>query len=649
MVAAGVVVWYAVPDGSYDIVARQENAIAIWWVIGLAAALGLLPRARLRLQSLWVLVPLALLVVWTLLGVTWTSSDERTVAEVVRVAHYAGVVLLVWLAASPSTWRPAAAGIVAGAVAVCGLALASRFAPGQFQDRVAEAFDITRLSYPLGYWNAVAAWGAMTVALALVWSAHARSYVARAASLAGVPIAVLTVYLTYSRAGVAGITVAVVAALALSVNRWTVAAHAVGAGAASALVILVVRGRPEIAKGTGTEGASVALEALAVSALICVAVAFATRVADADRRWRLPKQPARIATASLAVVGLVLLATLGRAPVSEAWDEFREGGVAGTASTTASDPTSRLGSLKGSRYDVWSSAMDAFRGEPLHGIGPGTFEFHWNMDEGGEFLRDAHSLYLEQAAEGGLIGAALTIAFLLALAVLGVRARLKFRDPSRAGANAALLSAFAVFLFHAGVDWMWEATAVTVLGLAAVALAAGSTGRPRAASDWRLRVGLAITAAGVCAVALPGLLSATRTRDSREAFTAGDTQEALSLADSAVSRESWAATPYVQRALLRWSDGRLADAARDLRSARRRERLNWRHPLLLARLEAERGRTRSAVRAFRDAKRLRPASPFFVPSPTPRPTPAPPPPAPAPPPPAPITPPSTGAAPPPAP
>ncbi len=489
--AAGVILWYAVPDGSYD-VRRQEDAVAVWWVIGLGAALGLLPRTRLRRGSRWVLIPLVLLVAWTALALLWTSSDERTLAEVVRVVHYAGIVLLIWCVVSPSTWRPAAAGIAAGAIAVCALAVASRLAPDQFSDEVAKAFGSTRLSFPLGYWNAVAAWGAMSATMALVWSAHARSLAVRAASLAAVPLAALVVYLTYSRAGVGGIAVGLLAVLALSVNRWTVAVHALAAGAASALVIKLVRDRPEIADGTGTEGAAVAVQALAGAAILCaLAVAF-TRVAQADRRWRLPLGAARAATLSLVAVGLVAFAVLGRAPASEAWDEFRNGRVA-TAPSEAEPSDARLGSLKGNRYDVWSSAVGAFRSAPLKGIGPGTFEFSWNRDEGGPFLRDAHSVYLEQAAELGLPGVALTTAVLLALGFLGAMARFR-PDPSRAGAAVALVAAFIVYLFHAGLDWMWESTAVSVLALAAIALAVGSRARLRGAPGPRVRVGLAVVA-----------------------------------------------------------------------------------------------------------------------------------------------------------
>ena len=43
---AVLLTYYALRGGSYDIVIRQAEAIAVWWAIGLGAALGLIPRLR---------------------------------------------------------------------------------------------------------------------------------------------------------------------------------------------------------------------------------------------------------------------------------------------------------------------------------------------------------------------------------------------------------------------------------------------------------------------------------------------------------------------------------------------------------------------------------------------------------------------------
>ena len=45
LATAGLVVAYALRGGSYDIVVRQEMGLAIWWVLGLGFAFGVLPRA----------------------------------------------------------------------------------------------------------------------------------------------------------------------------------------------------------------------------------------------------------------------------------------------------------------------------------------------------------------------------------------------------------------------------------------------------------------------------------------------------------------------------------------------------------------------------------------------------------------------------
>src|SRR5256885_8037685 len=96
VVPAALVVYYALRGGSYDIVVRQQEALAVWWVLGLGFAFGLLPRARPPRGVLVPLATIALLVLWTAISLGWTRSDERTFAELARLIHYAGLLLLVW-------------------------------------------------------------------------------------------------------------------------------------------------------------------------------------------------------------------------------------------------------------------------------------------------------------------------------------------------------------------------------------------------------------------------------------------------------------------------------------------------------------------------------------------------------------------------
>ena len=125
--------------------------------------------------------------------------------------------------------------------------------------------------------------------------------------------------------------------------------------------------------------------------------------------------------------------------------------------------------MDSNRYRYWEEAGSTFAEHPLIGIGSGGFQVEWlkiykRFDASG----DAHSLYLETAAELGVVGVAFLLLFLggVGAAVLAL-----YRiDPRAAAGLAAGLAAWA---FHAGLDWDWEMPAVTLpaLLLAAAAIA----------------------------------------------------------------------------------------------------------------------------------------------------------------------------------
>ncbi len=183
-----------------------------------------------------------------------------------------------------------------------------------------------------------------------------------------------------------------------------------------------------------------------------------------------------------------------------------------------------------------------------------------------------------------------------------------------------MIAIFAVFLVTAGVDWMWEETAVAALGLGAIAVAAAGGSRRlrrrrRRGRLWRpgvrpAAVALALLAA---AVQVPGLVSTQRVRASQAAARAGDLPRSEQLAREAIDAEPWAAGPHLQLALVLEQRGALGAAAAEARRAAAREPTNWRHPLALARIEAEGGRTGAALATFRAGRRLRPRSGWYSP------------------------------------
>jgi hypothetical protein len=569
--AAAAPLVLAFQGGGYDIVVRQEFGLVLWWSIAILALLGLIPRSRPSRPARVALAALAGMVGWSLLTLAWTASAERTFAEVARLIVLASIPVIAYLGLHRATWRQAADGAIVALLTLPLVALSGRLVPELPWADASNAFEGRRLLGPLEYWNAMAAWGAMAFGASLLVSSHRRRPALRGLALAATPVAGAVVYLTYSRAGVAGVILAVALAIGLGANRVTVALHALAASAATAVIILVIRSQTDIAEGVGGGGAlPVALVVLAGCAL-CAVVARATRRSGIDRA-RLPERfirPGLIACIGVALLGTALL---GPSVTSRAGDQFFGAGYP----DEVGDPAARLASLEGSRAQVWGSALDAFEAKPAGGIGPGTFELWWTRTSTeAEVLRDAHSLYLETLAEQGLPGFALLVAMLAAALAAAVRARAAMHRTRDRATVSALILVFVLFLFHAGIDWMWESTAVAVMALGSIAVAGAAAGRrrrPDARRGWWL-AGVALLA-GITQV--PGIVATDRLRASTAALQSGAPDAAVDLAEDAVRAQPWAATPYAARALAALDVGDLDRAEVDSKAAIDREPTGWR-------------------------------------------------------------------------
>jgi Tfp pilus assembly protein PilF len=273
------------------------------------------------------------------------------------------------------------------------------------------------------------------------------------------------------------------------------------------------------------------------------------------------------------------------------------------------DPEAHLSSLGGARSDIWASAWRAFESKPGTGIGPGTFGLWWARDSSSPTVfKDAHSLYLETLAELGIPGEIALLALLGTLLAVGLSALRRAGRSSHAGALAGLIAAYFAFLVQAGVDWMWESTAVAVVGIGAIAIAASASADPRHPRRrlrwWRLGA-VAIAVVGG-ATQVPGIASTDRIRASAHALSAGFDRRAERYANEAVRSEPWAADAYGMRALVEINGGKLERARSDARRAIVREPTNWQHRLLLARIDAKAGRSRAAERALSQVEALRP-------------------------------------------
>src|SRR5207302_632448 len=88
------------------------------------------------------------------------------------------------------------------------------------------------------------------------------------------------------------------------------------------------------------------------------------------------------------------------------------------------------------RWQFWVSAIDEFESRPWVGRGAGSYETWWaqhgSLAE--VFVRDAHSFYLEQLAELGVVGGLLGVAVLGGGVLVGVRRVRRLQDGARVNA-----------------------------------------------------------------------------------------------------------------------------------------------------------------------------------------------------------------------
>jgi O-antigen ligase len=626
-----LVLYLALKDGGYDAAIRGEVGIAVWWIVLVGAAVGALPTARINRVG-WVgLGLLAGFALWTGLGIGWSESAERSVAELGRVAALLGVFALALSVQGRGAARRTAAAVAAATGVVAVLALVSRMEPTWIPAEDYLAFlpgAANRLAYPLGYWNGLGDLLAIGLPLVVWMAAEGRLTATRAIATAAVPAMSLALFLTLSRGGIGAAVIAILALIALHPRRVRLIVPLLLGAGGSALVIAAATQRTAFRDGlTDSVASTQGAEMLAMTLVVCGGIALiAVAFAIADKHGigpRLPR-PSRLTTGVIAgalalVVVLAALAVGAPGEISDRWQQFKEPNTTGGVE--------RLSSFTGSnRYQYWQSALDANATDPLKGIGPGTYEFWWARDGDqhaipGLFVRDAHSLFLETLAELGIIGLLLIGGFVVFVLATGtVRAfRLNRSEPAAALLAAATAGALA-FAIAAALDWAWE---MTVLPVCFLLLAAAILGRDTGPEDerdsepvrGRMRfvprgVLAAVAVAALIAVAIP-YAGVTSVDQSQADVNSRSLESALSEARTASDVQPYAASPYLQQALIYELGGDYDAAARAASNATDEEPTNWRNWFVLSRIEAERGNPKASVDAFEKARSLNPKSLLF--------------------------------------
>jgi hypothetical protein len=607
----------ALDGGAYGLASRHAVAVAVWATIGLGVLSGLLRVARPSAGSAAAGGGLAGFALWNLVSTQWSTSAEIAFLEFDRALLYVGVFWLVALAARGGDLHLWCDGIGLGLTAVGTIALASRMFPGTLPEPTLPRFlpaTESRLTYPLNYWNALAVLLALAAPLLLRAAVAAASPAARGFALAPFAILAAAVYLTSSRGGAAA---AAVGSLAFVVTARRAAAYAAVAAAAlasTAAVVIVaahhaLAAQPLDRTAAAGAGGGAAAEIVLLAAATAIAFAFGCR--------HLPPLPrlgpaARWSAGALVVAGVA--AAVAVAEPARRLAAFER--PPHTSGVSANLVHEHLLSAGGSgRWQLWRAALDEFASRPLVGRGAGSFEAWWLRHAPYPvFVRDAHSLYLEVLGELGAIGLSLLAAALVAALVTAGRALLRPRDDGLAAAGLA--SALLAYLFAAGIDWMWESTVVSVVGVAVLALVtATATRAPSPPRRVAVAAIVAVAALAGAAETLP-LVAATDLRRSEVAARAGDLRAARAGATAARHVEPWASSPYVQLALVDEQAGRLRSAQRDIRSAIARSPDDWRAWLVATRIDTKAGDIRAARRSLARARELNPWSPLLYVAPT---------------------------------
>jgi hypothetical protein len=451
-------------DGGYFDEPRLWMGIGAWTLVGVAALTvpaPLLPGRPARVA----LIGLALLAAWVAVSLTWAPLGSRAFDDLQRLVAYLGALLaaaiLLRHRRSAGAAEPA---IALGLVALVLYGLSERLLPGVVDLEQGQR-SFGRLDQPLTYWNAMGLAAGLGVVLAARLAGdrtRPASIRVAAAALAG-PLGT-GVYLSFSRGAIAAVATGTIVLLALAPTRPQLRAVVLvlAAGLVCAVTASLLPTVESLADGDAESEGALMLGVLCAAGAVAALAQWRLARGEATGtisaagleppRWSRPAVLA--ALVAVVAVGAVLAASTSGPPATGAAPE-------------------RLGSLDTPRYDYWEVALRSFADDPFKGAGAGGFLVDWRRERDvSEGASDAHSLYLETAAELGLAGLGLLAVFLGGV-VAAARRAYRVAPAPAAGPIAAL----AAWTLHAGLDWDWEMPGVTLpaLVLAGVLLAC-STG-----------------------------------------------------------------------------------------------------------------------------------------------------------------------------
>jgi hypothetical protein len=452
------------------------------------------------------LVPLALLVGWLALSISWSALPDRSWDYANRALVYLLFAALgLWLAART---RQLALGLMALLAAVIVWSLLGKVLPFLYDYGPP---DVGRLRGPVGLWNQLALLTDFALVLALWRRRLEGALLAYAATVA--------LLLTYSRGGLVTGVLVVLGWFVLDDGRVESARTLLAATVPAAAVVGLAFALP----GVTGDGQSLHVrwrDGLIFGALLVVG-AIATMLL---RRVPLPRVP----RSALIAVGIVVVAALVVVVIVRGGGSGAIGNGGGRLASTSSN----------FRFTWWKQAVRGWEHHKLAGTGAGSFNVT-NLryrDTYLDFTTEPHNLPLQFLTEVGVIGLVL---FLFAVAAL---LRHGWHRPR--GHQLALALILPAYLVHGLVDVDWDFVAVSVPAFLVAGALIGGAPR-RGVSPFAV-----VTAAGVALLAWGVLLLPwLGERWQGEALGAAPPSRAFTLADRALAVDPFLVEPYWAKAL----------------------------------------------------------------------------------------------------
>jgi O-Antigen ligase/Tetratricopeptide repeat len=619
----------ALADGGYYQSGFAISSLVCWAIVLAGLAAGFLPRTEPPRPALVAGLALAGLAGLTALSMVWAADQGAAFDDAIRVLAYVGLFALVVIATRSGEAAVWLRGIAIGTTVIAALALLARLEPSLLghpeRELAAEVPAVAeRLSWPIGYWNGLAALLAVSVGL-LVWlGASAVTRVGRTAAIAALPLPVLGLYATTSRGGMIAAAIAVAVLVIAGPRRLRLSLSAgIGLGVGGVLVALA-SGRDALFDQPGTDLAASQGDEVLAMLIGALVVAGALRYWLDPRLERVdgPEIGRRTWTGIGVAAAVVAVVAIVASDPAERWEEFKS---PPTAADTAGerDVLSRGGSS--GRWQFWSAAYDAFETEPVRGIGAGGYPDWWNQHGSlGVDTGNAHSLAMDTLSELGLVGIAAVLVFFVAVGVVGVgRVRAYARGD---GAAAAALAVFAAALVGVAGDWTWDLPAVFAPAVVAAGLLTGPGTLPaetertpirgEARSRRRFAAGVGLLAFAWIALCASGLLVAARYEltSSENALEDGDFTTAAEQANNAIDLEPWAAEPRRQLANVMLAAENFPEAEKAIDEAIDRAEDDPELWLVAAQIELAAGDRETAAADVERAKQLAPRAPELQPS-----------------------------------